>query len=168
MYVTKKCKMNKTMTIKDSVEIIVNPNITPDQLFTFYEKNNICEVGFGKEVASRILKHPHLIIAAYIETELIGLARATFDGLSAHIMEFSIDLQYQGSKQKYNNGSLIEADEEQVGYKLGKVLINELEKMGATFITGYIVENCEESFYKAIGFNENEGHLVYYIDSRPY
>lgn len=160
--------MDKTNKIKDSIEIIVNPNITPDELFIFYEKNNICEVGFGKEIASRILEHQHLIIAAYIHTELIGLARATFDGLSAHIMEFSIDLQYQGSKSKYNNGSLIETDEEQVGHKLGKVLINELEKMGATFITGYIVENCEESFYDSIGFSENEGHLVYYIDSRPY
>ncbi|RKU31761.1 hypothetical protein C6497_01005 [Candidatus Poribacteria bacterium] len=160
--------MDKPTTNKDTMNIIVNPNISPDELFTFYEKNNICEVGFGKEVASRILDHPHLIIAAYMETKLIGLARATFDGLSAHIMEFSIDIQYQGGIQKYNNGSLIEADEEQVGYKLGKVLISELEKMGATFITGYIVENCEESFYNAIGFSKNEGHLVYYIDKRPY
>ena len=160
--------MDKTNKIKDSIEIIVNPNITPDELFTFYERNNICEVGFGKEIASRILEHPHLIIAAYMDTNLIGLTRATFDGLSAHIMEFSIDIQYQGGIQKYNNGSLIEADDEQVGYKLGKVLINELEKMGATFIIGYIVENCEESFYDSIGFSENEGHLVYYIDSRPY
>ena len=28
-----------------------------------------------------------------------------------------------------------------------------------TFITGYIVANCEESFYRSIGFDENEGHL---------
>ena len=160
--------MDKTKTIKDAIEIIVNPNISADELYTFYKKNNICEAGFGKEVASRILEHPHLIIAAYMESELIGLTRATFDGLSAHIMEFSIDIQYQGRIQKYNNGSLIEADEEQVGQKIGKVLMNELEKMGATFITGYIVENCEESFYNAIGFSENEGHLVYYIDKRPY
>ncbi len=150
------------------INIQVNPTITADALFDFYERNNICEVGFGKEVAARILEHPHLIVAAYIENQLVGLARATFDGLSAHIMEFSVDVHYQGDNLKYNNGSLIESDNSRLGFLLGERLCHELEKMGATFITGYIVENCEESFFRSLGFRENEGHLVYYIDTRPY
>ncbi|MDE0313450.1 MAG: hypothetical protein OXM61_00985 [Candidatus Poribacteria bacterium] len=150
------------------INIRVNPIITADELFDFYERNNICEVGFGKEVAARILEHPHLIVAAYTGTELIGLARATFDGLSAHIMEFSVDVRYQGGDLKYNNGSLIESDNSRLGVVLGERLCLELKKMGATFITGYIVENCEEAFYRSLGFKENEGHLVYYIDTRPY
>ena len=156
------------MTPQSHIDIRVNPTITADELFDFYERNDICEVGFGKEVASRILKHPHLIVAAYAETELIGLARATFDGLSAHIMEFSVDIRYQGDNLKYNNGSLMESDNSGVGNLLGEYLLHELEEMGITFITGYIVANCEESFYRSIGFDENEGHLVYYIDKRPY
>ena len=156
------------MTSQQHIYIRVNPTITADELFDFYERNNICEVGFGKEVAARILEHPHLIVAAYTGTELIGLARATFDGLSAHIMEFSVDVRYQGGDLKYNNGSLIESDNSRLGVVLGERLCLELEKMGATFITGYIVENCEESFYRSLGFRENEGHLVYYIDTRPY
>ena len=150
------------------INIQVNPIITADALFDFYERNNICEVGFGKEVAARILEHPHLVVAAYIENQLVGLARATFDGLSAHIMEFSVDVHYQGDNLKYNNGSLIESDNSRLGLLLGERLCHELEKMGATFITGYIVENCEESFFRSLGFRENEGHLVYYIDTRPY
>lgn len=43
--------MDNPNKIKDSIEILVNPNITPDEFFAFYEKNNLCEVGFGKEVA---------------------------------------------------------------------------------------------------------------------
>lgn len=156
------------MTPQQPINIQVNPTITADALFDFYERNNICEAGFGKEVAARILEHPHLIVAAYLETELIGLARATFDGLSAHIMEFSVDIRYQGDDLKYNNGSLIESDNSRLGVLLGECLCLELEKMGANFITGYIVENCEESFYRSLGFRENEGHLVYYIDTRPY
>ncbi len=156
------------MTTQQPINIQVNPTITADELFNFYERNNICEVGFGKEMAAWILEHPHLIVAAYTETELIGLARATFDGLSAHIMEFSVDIRYQGKNLKYNNGSLMEADVSGLGHLLGERIRRELEKMGATFITGYIVENCEESFYRSIGFTENEGHLVYYIDTRPY
>jgi hypothetical protein len=39
---------------------------------------------------------------------------------------------------------------------------------GCTFITGYIVRGCEEPFYRSLGFRENEGHAVYYIDKRPY
>jgi hypothetical protein len=38
----------------------------------------------------------------------------------------------------------------------------------ASSITCYIVADCEERFYQSIGFCENEGHLVYYIDKRPY
>jgi hypothetical protein len=40
--------------------------------------------------------------------------------------------------------------------------------MGASFITCYIVANCEERFYQSLGFCENKGHLVYYIDKRTY
>ena len=151
-----------------TISIQINPKITADELFTFYEKNNICEMGFGKETATRILKHPHLIVAAFIEKELIGLARATFDGLSAHIMEFSLDIRYQGGNLQYNNGSLMESDKSGVGQLLGEKLLDKLKTMGIFFITGYIVANCEESFYQSIGFRENKGHLVYHIDKRPY
>ena len=37
----------------------------------------------------------------------------------------------------------------------------------ASFITCYIVADCEERFYQSLGFSENEGHLVYHIDKRP-
>jgi hypothetical protein len=150
------------------VVIRVNPSLTADQLFNFYQRNNICEVGFGKEMAAKILKHPHLIVVAFVDDEMIGIARATFDGLSAHIMEFSMDLRYQGGSRKYTNGSLIEADGEGVGRQLGERLLSELMAMGAAFITCYIVANCEETFYQTLGFQENEGHIVYYIDKRPY
>jgi hypothetical protein len=115
-----------------------------------------------------LTQHPHLIAAAYAGGELVGLARATFDGLSAHVMEFSLDLRRQGGEPGHANGSLIEADKSGAGRRLGERLKNELEAMGASFITCYIVANCEEQFYKSLGFRENEGHLVYYIDKRPY
>jgi hypothetical protein len=105
----------KSVITPSDVVIQVNPALTADQLFIFYQRNNICEVGFGKEMAAQILKHPHLIVAAFAGDEMIGIARATFDGLSAHIMEFSIDLRYQGDSPRYTNGSLIEADREGVG-----------------------------------------------------
>ena len=148
--------------------IHVNPKLTADELFAFYERNDICESGFGKETAAKILAHQHLIVAARVAGELVGLARATFDGLSAHIMEFSLDLRYQGGNPKYANGSLMEADESGIGKLLGDCLLHELNAMGATFITGYIVADCEEAFYASLGFKENEGHLVYYVDKRPY
>jgi hypothetical protein len=155
------------LTEKDVI-IQVNPALTADDLFAFYERNNICEVGFGKETAARILRHPHLIVAACAGGELVGLARAVFDGLSAHVMEFSLDLRLQGGDPKYTNGSLIEADNSGIGRRLGERLLNEMEAMGASFITCYIVADCEERFYQSLGFRENEGHLVYCRDKRPY
>jgi hypothetical protein len=150
------------------VTIEVNPALTADQLFAFYERNNICEVGFGKETAARVLQHPHLIVAAFAGGELVGLARATSDGLAAHVMEFSLDLRYQGGAPKYANGSLVAADASGVGRRIGARLLQELTAQGVTFITSYIVAGCEEPFYQSLGFRENEGHVVYYLDRRPY
>jgi len=155
-------------TSNNDVIIQVNPPLTVDDLFAFYERNDIFEIGFGKETAAKILRHPHLIVAAYASGELVGLARATFDGLSAPVMEFSLDLRFQGGDPKYANGSLIEADNDGLGRRLGERLLNELEATGVSFITCYIVANCEEQFYQSLGFQENEGHLVYCIDKRPY
>ena len=109
------------MLIENDVIIRVNPLLTADDLFAFYERNDICEIGFGKDTAARVLQHPHLIVAAYAGGELVGLARATFDGLSAHVMEFSLDLRLQGGDPKYANGSLIEADgrDHRFGYLSG-------------------------------------------------
>ncbi len=83
-------------------------------------------------------------------------------------MEFSLALAYQGENLKYENGSLIENDIYGVGNEIGRIMKEELSKMGATFISAYIVENCEEDFYQSLDFKHNTGHLVYYIDKRPY
>jgi len=152
----------------DEVRILVNPKITPDQLFSFYERNDVCEKGFGKEVASRVLKHSSLIVGAFEGDKLVGIARAMFDGCSANISEFSLELKYQGEGLKYDNGSLIERDTSGIGSRMGKALIDELWRMGATFIDYHLVEDCEEAFFRSLGFEHNVGHLVYYIDRRPY
>ena len=152
----------------DRCRILVNPKITPEQLFSFYERNDVCEKNFGIEVASRVLDHSSLIVGAFLGDELVGLARAMFDGCSAEIMEFSLDLRYQGEGLTFNNGSLIEKDTYGVGKRIGDILVEELLRMGATFISCYILGVYEEGFYQSLGFRHNEGHLPYYIDKRPY
>ena len=148
-------------------QIEVNPPLTAEQVFDFYRRNGIREVGFGKDVAARILDHPHLIIAAFDRGQLIGLARATFDGLAAHIMEFSRDLRWQG-QTRHENGSLLEADPKGLGRAMGERLLRELRQRGCSFVTGFIVDGCEEPFYASLGFGQNVGHSVFYIDERPY
>jgi len=152
----------------DGIKILVNPSITPEQLFLFYEQNDICEKNFGIDVASRVLYHSSLIVGAFCGDELIGIARAMFDGCSATIMEFSLDLSYQGKDLKFNNGSLIEKDDFGVGKKMGNILIKELLDTGATFIECSIAKGCEEEFYQSLGFEHNKGMLPYCIDKRPY
>lgn len=150
------------------VKVLVNPKITPDQLFSFYVRNNICEQGFGKKVAARILDQSDLIVAALEGGRLVGMATAVFDGLSASIMEFCLDLGLQGRGLKERNGSIIEKDSTGIGKKMGRILIRELIKTGATFIEAAIVENREEEFYESIGLKRNVGVLSYYMDRRPY
>lgn len=150
------------------VEILVNPSITPDQLWDFYVRNDICEVGYGKEIATKPLYHSSLVVAARAGEKLVGIARALFDGNSAVIMEFCLELELQGDNLEYENGSLIEKDQHGIGKKMGEKLLEELKKMGSNFIHCYIVQACEESFYSSFGLRENKGHLVYILDERPY
>lgn len=153
------------MTTPPETTIVVGPSLTADQLFDFYERNGICEAGFGRDVAARILEHPHVVVGAFASDELVGLARATFDGLSAAIMEFALDLRWQTCG---GNGSLMEGDAFGLGARLGRALLAELERLGSTFVSAYVARGVEEAFYEALGFEENSGHAVYVVDRRPY
>ena len=107
-------------------------------------------------------------MAAYAGEELIALARASFDGLSASIDEFCIATAWQGPDLVYANGSLIEKDDFGVGKRVGEALLGELERMGADFISTTCLEDVEEAFYAGLGLRHNPHSLEYIIDRRPY
>lgn len=144
------------------------PEISEDQLWDFYVRNDICEVGYGKETAVKPLKFPAYIVGAFYEDKLVGLIRAMFDGLSADIREFCLECELQGDPLKYNNGSVIERDKYGIAGRMGSLLTEELRKLGNTFMVAYIVEGTEEEIYRSIGLKHNQGHAVYYRDERPY
>ncbi|MDF2544238.1 MAG: hypothetical protein K0S47_3956 [Herbinix sp.] len=154
----------------DSKNIIIKymPKITDDQLWDFYVRNDICEVGHGKETAVKPLKFNPYIVGAFYDDKLVGLIRAMFDGVSADIMEFCLELELQGENLIYENGSLIEKDKFGIARQMGLLLIEELRKIGNTFVTAYLVEGVEEELYQSIGLKQNNGHLVFIKDERPY
>ena len=149
------------MVDAENVRIVVSPTITADQLFAFYQKNDICEKGFGKATAAKVLQHSSLIVGAFEGERLVGLARAMFDGLSADIVDFCLDLEYQGAESVYANGSIIEHDSRGVGKAMAEALIGELLNMGATFISTRAIANVEEWFWASLGFRLNEGSRDY-------
>ena len=150
------------------VRIQFQPNITDDQLWDFYVRNDICEVGYGKKLAVLPLHNPCVVVGAFFEDSLVGYVRALFDGLGADIVEFCLENELQGADLQYENGSLIEKDTYGIGKQMGNLLIDELRKMGSTWISVYIVEDCEEMFYSSIGLTENKNHKVYHLDERSY
>ena len=150
-----------------TIQIQINPAISSDQLFDFYTRNNICEAGFGKDLAAKVLGASALIVAAFDDHRLVGIARATFDGLTAAVMELSLACHLQGDGLVYQNGSLIEKDASGVGRTLGQAFVDELLDLGATFIF-VPIEPCEADFYRSIGFKENTGQMSFFIDRRPY
>ncbi len=153
----------------DGIRIAVRPTITPDQLFTFYEKNDICEKGYGREMAAKPLTRSSLVVGAFSGDQLVGIVRAMFDGLAANLVEVCLDLELQGVEEPiYSNGSLIEGDAFGVGRRLVAAAVEELSAMGADFISIQALEDVEEEFYRALGFKLNAGHLDYIIDRRPY
>lgn len=154
----------------DSNKVVIKymPKITDDQLWDFYVRNDICEVGHGKEIAVKPLKFNPYIVGAFYEDKLVGIIRAMFDGVCADIMEFCLELELQGEDFIYENGSLIEKDKYGIAKQMGTLLINELRKLGNTFTTAYLVEGLEEDIYHSIGLKHNNGHLVFIKDERPY
>lgn len=131
-------------------------------------KNDICKPGHSVEAAARPLQYAAVIVAAYAGDELIALARASFDGLSASIDEFCVATAWQGPDLVYSNGSLIEKDDFGVGKQVGETLLRELERLGADFISTTCLENVEEEFYASLGLRHNPHSLEYIIDRRPY
>ena len=152
----------------NNVKIVINPDITDDQLFSFYQRNHICQEGYGKELACKPLRNSSVIVCAFQEDRLVGITRAMFDGLSAVIMEFCVELECQGEELEYNNGSLIGKDDFGLGKRIGEALLDKLFKMGADFVSYDITKDYEEGFYESLGFKRHPGELVYYIDKRPY
>jgi len=61
----------------NGVRVKVNSTITPEQLFSFYERNDVCERGFGKDVAAKVLGHSSLIVGAFEGDRLVGLDNLT-------------------------------------------------------------------------------------------
>ena len=92
-----------------AIEIIVCEPLKQGELYAFYKRNNICEEGYGEETSELPLKHEGVWITAYDDGELIGFARALYDGLHGMIMEVDLDLRFQ-SRNDFYNGCFIETD----------------------------------------------------------
>ena len=152
----------------DDVTFLVNPPIADEELYAFYRENGICEEGYPRDQATVVLRQSSVIVAAYREGTLVGIARAMFDGREAQLVEFCVARTVQGGPLRHANGSLIEHDASGVGRALGHVLLDELWRRGAQFVATYIVQGVEEAFYTTLGFEDNTGHRVYVIDRRPY
>ena len=73
----------------------------------------------------------------------------------------------QGDNLQYDNGSIIEKINT-IAKKMGILLIDELRKIGNTFVSAVILQHSEQDVYTSIGFKFNEGHAEYIIDERPY
>lgn len=150
------------------LRIVRNPPITPGQLHAFYTRTGVCEAGFSPPYIGRVLTRSDAIFAAYKGDTLVGLARALCDGTTAYVVELCVDPAFQGLPLHHSNASVIERDRSGVGRWLGAALLRELRKQGATFFSVYAIEGIEERFYKSLGFEENVGHKMYYIDLRDY
>jgi len=151
-----------------SIRYVINPSLSKEELFQFYQDNTICEEGYGMEVASRVLDHSSLIIAAYQGDRLIATTRSMFDGVAAQVVEFCLAVDFQGKDLVYENGSILEKDDHGIAKEMAKLTINKLLNMGAYFISSVAFEEAEKEVYTASGFTRNHGHIDYVYEKRPY
>jgi N-acetylglutamate synthase-like GNAT family acetyltransferase len=161
----------KTIEGLDASKVTVSymPEITEKQMWEFYIRNDICETGYGKDVAVKALRYGNShYVAAFYEDELVGIIRGLFDGLAMRIVEWGLELSLQGGISKYENGCLMENDIFGIFKQMGLLFLSEAEKLGSTFVDMTIVQNLEESVVESLGMKHNTGHLPYYIDIRPY
>ena len=150
------------------LRIVRNPRITPKQLHAFYTRTGVCEAGFPPAEVGKVLGHSDVVLAAYQGNTLVGFARGLCDGLAGYVAELCVDPALQGRSTRHSNASLIEGDTAGLGRWLGASLLVELRKLGASFFSVYAVDGVEDTFYKSLGFEENTGHTMYYIDTRAY
>ena len=151
----------------NDVKILLNPEISEDQLWDFYARNDMYEAQcYDKKTAAILLKKSDIIIGAFYEIELVGIIRAIHDGLDAKICEFSLELELQGPN-RCQNGALIESDQYGIAKKMGLMMIEELQKAGIYFI-GYGVEDGIDNWLaESIGLTKSDGHVEYILDNRP-
>jgi GNAT superfamily N-acetyltransferase len=160
----------KTIEGLDASKVTVSymPEITETQMWEFYVRNDICEAGYGKDVAVKALRYGNSqIVAAFYEDKLVGIIRAMFDGLGMYIIEVGLELALQGDCPEYDNGSLIKKDTFGVYKQMGLLLIEETKKLGGTWVDCTVFED-EKEVIKSLGFEYNTRHYPYYIDIRPY
>jgi GNAT superfamily N-acetyltransferase len=151
----------------DDVEIRINPSIPRGELYDFYERNNICEAGYGPELAEVVLQHPCVTVGAFCDGELIGFGRALFDGLSATIVEFSLDLRFQDVNE-LQNGCFVDSDPHGIAKRMAEALLTQLRRLGCYFFSIGVWSAGEQRFYGSLGFRENTGAKEFVIDERPY
>ena len=149
-------------------ELRIGQPLERGELFRFYERNNICEAEYGQERAEVVLQHEGVWVAAYDQGELIGFARALFDGLHGEIMEVCLDLRYQ-EENKFENGCFVESDPHGIAQAMAVALLKELRARGCCFFQIYEYEDSNAAaFLESLGFYENADHRPYIIDARPY
>jgi len=151
----------------NDVKILVNPEISEDQLWSFYARNDTYEAEcYDKKTAAIPLKQSDLIIGAFYEAELVGVLRVLHDGLDAKVCEFSLELELQGAN-RYENGALIESDQYGIAKKMGLMMIEQLTKVGVYFISYIVVDGIDNALAESIGLTKNDGHIEYILDNRP-
>ena len=150
------------------IELRICEPLAEGELYAFYQRNNICEAGYGKTLAETTLKHEGVWVAAYNAGELIAFARALHDGIHGVIMEICLDLRHQ-TQNDFENGCFIESDPHGIARTTAQALLKELRRRGCYFFSASLYEgSTDPEFYKALGFYENEGNREYIIDARPY
>jgi len=151
----------------EDIEIRVDPDIPRGALYAFYKQNGICEAGYGPEISELVLRHPSVSVGAFQNGELVGFARALFDGLSATIVEFSLDLRFQNANE-LRNGCFVDSDPHGIAKRMGEALLADLRGRGCCFFSISVWTAGEQEFYTALGFHENKGAKEFTIDERPY
>lgn len=150
----------------NDVKILLNPQISEDQLWSFYARNDTYEAEcYDKKTAVIPLKNSNLIIGAFYQTELVGIICVIHDGVNASIHKFSLELELQGPN-RLQNGAFIESDQHGIARKMGEMMIEELTKSGMCFISYTTVDGIENALAEFIGLTKNEGHIKYIWDKR--
>ncbi|HEX72128.1 MAG TPA: hypothetical protein ENN65_02310 [Candidatus Hydrogenedentes bacterium] len=151
----------------EDIEIKIDPPIKKGELYAFYKRNGICESGYGPKRSELVLRYPCVTVVAFKGGDLIGFARALFDGLHAAIQEFSLDLRFQDTNE-LRNGCFVDSDPQGIAKRMGEKLLSDIRRRGGCFFSISAWRTGQQAFYAALGFHENKGAKEFIIDERPY
>ncbi len=131
------------------IEYRVNVRVTPEELAGVFARSGIRRPADDTERLQRMITHATLLVTAWHEQTLVGVARALTDfSYCCYLSDLAVDSAYQ---KRGIGGELIEKIKQAIGTECNLILLAAPDSTGCTGRDGLLPKGrffrCRQCFY---------------------